>query len=52
MEQEFTFVEDSNQTYTVHFQNKLSYEQILILYRNGLNDFIHKKVLEDNQNKE
>jgi hypothetical protein len=38
--------EERKQTYTVSFQNAPSHEQVLFMYRNALNDFIHQNVLE------
>lgn len=51
MEQKYTF-EDRKPTYSVNFQNKPSHEQVLFIYRNALNDFIHKNILEQLQNTE
>lgn len=41
MEHKYTLAE-RKQTYSVHFQNTPSAEQVLYIYRNALNDFIKK----------
>ncbi|MFD2446580.1 hypothetical protein ACFSO7_21815 [Bacillus sp. CGMCC 1.16607] len=49
MEQNST-IKGKKQSFSVHFQNTPSAEQLFFIYRNALNDVIHKKVLEQIQN--
>ncbi len=41
---------NTSETYSVHFQNKPTFEQISIIYRNIVNDILHKEVLEQLEN--
>jgi hypothetical protein len=43
---EHKVTKEKKQAYSVHFQNAPSHEQVLFLYRNALNDYIHLKVQE------